>query len=134
MFTEVSRVCAGAQQLPAVTTDATATATLSFNEDSQNITYYLDFNNVPQPVASHIHVNAGPGENGSVGVPLWNAVFAPVPGAGPVSGRVASNTATPTGFVGPLEVSDKIVWAERGGSVQLTYLTTFLTWSVCLHS
>ena len=95
---------AGAHQLPRVATSATAELIISFNEGGNNATYDLIFNSIPAPIAAHIHVNAGPSQNGSVGVPLWAANFAPVPGAGPVSGLVASNAVPTDAFVGPLEV------------------------------
>ena len=98
-------------------TDATGTLIITFNGDSNNVTYDLDFNNVPVPTAAHIHINAGPDQNGSVAIPLWMGNFAPDASAGPVSGRVASNAVAAAAFVGPLEVSSA-AWRTLSGDVQ----------------
>lgn len=96
---------AGAQNSPAVNDPTVGTANLliTFNTASNNITYQLTALNISEIKAAHIHVNAGPGANGSVGIPLYQAPFVSFPNA-TTTGLIAASALTPAVFVGPLEV------------------------------
>ena len=80
-----------------------ASLMISFNPDSNNITYNLVAEGVTELLVAHIHLPATNGMNGSVAIPLFQAQFDPVPGS-TTSGLIAAATLTPPEFVGPLEM------------------------------
>lgn len=104
-FTLQFLLSAGSQILPPVNDPTVGEAFLlvSFNTDSNNITYQLVADAVTELLVAHIHLPATSTMNGSVAIPLFQAQFDPVPGAA-TSGLIAAATVTPAEFVGPLEV------------------------------
>lgn len=96
---------AGAQNSPVVNDPTVGSANLliTFNTGSNNITYQLTAFNISEVKAAHIHVNAGPGANGSVAIPLYQSRFVSLPNA-TTTGLLAASALTPAVFVGPLEV------------------------------
>lgn len=101
-----ANVCvSGSENSPAVNDPTVGEAYLliSFNTASNNITYQLFANNISGIMASHIHVNAAAGANGSVAIPLYQAPFVGLPGDA-TTGLIAASALTPAVFVGPLEV------------------------------
>lgn len=104
-YPSILSLSAGSQILPPVTDPTVGEAFLlvSFNTDSNNITYQLVADAVTELLVAHIHLPATSTMNGSVAIPLFQAQFDPVPGAA-TSGLIAAATVTPAEFVGPLEV------------------------------
>lgn len=96
---------AGSQILPPISDPSVGEAFLlvSFNTDSNNITYQLVADSVTELLVAHIHLPATSSMNGSVAIPLFQAQFDPIPGS-TTSGLIAAATVTPATFVGPLEV------------------------------
>ena len=66
----------GAQEVPAVTTSATGTATLTFNSDTKIFTIVVNFSGVTA-TASHIH-KAAAGSSGGVEFPFDSPVTSPI--------------------------------------------------------
>ncbi len=100
-----SSLIAGSQILPPISDPSVGEAFLlvSFNTDSNNITYQLVADSVTELLVAHIHLPATSSMNGSVAIPLFQAQFDPIPGSA-TSGLIAAATVTPAMFVGPLEV------------------------------
>ena len=100
-----SSLVAGSQILPPISDPSVGEAFLlvSFNTDSNNITYQLVADSVTELLVAHIHLPATSSMNGSVAIPLFQAQFDPIPGS-TTSGLIAAATVTPAMFVGPLEV------------------------------
>lgn len=99
-------VGAGAANSPPISDPAVGQAFLaiSFNTDSNNITYQLYADNITEVMAGHIHISPSVGANGSVSIPLYQAPYANLPGATTTS-LLAASVLTPAVFVGPyLEV------------------------------
>ena len=97
---------AGAANSPAITdpTVGQAFLAISFNTDSNNITYEFAADNVTEILAAHIHIASSPGQNGSVSIPLYQSPFVPLPGS-TSTGVLAGSALLPATFVGPyLEV------------------------------
>lgn len=105
MIAKHSVLSAGSQILPPVNDPSVGEAFLlvSFNTDSNNITYQLVADAITELLVAHIHLPATSTMNGSVAIPLFQAQFDPVPGA-TTTGLIAAATVTPAEFVGPLEV------------------------------
>lgn len=77
---------------------------ISFNTDTNNITYQLTADNITEVKSGHIHIAPTVGANGSVSIPLYQAPFLNLPGA-TTTGLLAASALTPSAFVGPyLEV------------------------------
>jgi len=77
---------------------------ISFNTDSNNITYQLTADNITEVMSGHIHIAPTVGANGSVSIPLYQAPFLNLPDA-TTTGLLAATALTPSAFVGPyLEV------------------------------
>lgn len=77
---------------------------ISFNTDSNNITYQLYADNITQILAAHIHISPTVGANGSVSIPLYQSPFDGLPSS-TSTGLLAASTLMPAVFVGPyLEV------------------------------
>ena len=95
----------GSQILPPINDPSVGNADLlvSFNPQSNNITYQLVAHGVTELLVAHIHLPATSSMNGSVAIPLFQAQFDPIPGS-QTSGLIAAATVTPAEFVGPLEV------------------------------
>ena len=103
---QVSYGVAGAANSPPISDPAVGQAFLaiSFNTDSNNITYQLYADNITEVMAGHIHISPSVGANGSVSIPLYQAPYANLPGA-TTTGLLAASALTPAVFVGPyLEV------------------------------
>ena len=101
-----SCTCVGANNSPPITdpTVGVAYLAISFNTDSNNITYQFAANNVTEIMAAHIHIAAAAGQNGSVSIPLYQTPFVPLPES-TSTGLLAGSALTPAVFVGPyLEV------------------------------
>ena len=100
-----SSLVAGSQILPPISDPSVGEAFLlvSFNTDSNNITYQLVADSVTELLVAHIHLPATSSMNGSVAIPLFQTQFDPIPGS-TTSGLIAAATVTPATFVGPLEV------------------------------
>ena len=102
----VFSVDAGAANSPPISDPAVGQAFLaiSFNTDSNNITYQLYADNITEVLAGHIHISPSVGANGSVSIPLYQAPYANLPGA-TTTGLLAASVLTPAVFAGPyLEV------------------------------
>lgn len=87
----------GANEVPAVSTQARGNAVLQLNADGTELSYRLIVANIADVRASHIHL-APEGANGPVVVTLF-------PGptiAGPVNGVLAEGTITASDLAGPL--------------------------------
>jgi hypothetical protein len=87
----------GANEVPAVSTQARGNAVLQLNADGTELSYRLIVANITDVRASHIHL-APEGANGPVVVTLF-------PGptiAGPVNGVLAEGTITASDLAGPL--------------------------------
>ena len=106
IFTERFVCAAGPANSPPVNDAAVGQAFLviSFNTDSNNITYQLTADNITEVKSGHIHIAPTVGSNGSVSIPLYQAPFLNLPGA-TTTGLLAATALTPSAFVGPyLEV------------------------------
>ena len=95
-------VVAGAQNSPPISdpTVGQAFLAISFNTDSNNITYQLFADNITEVMAAHIHISATVGANGSVSIPLYQAPFVGLPGS-TSTGLLAASALMPAVFVGP---------------------------------
>ncbi|DBB05333.1 TPA: hypothetical protein ACH3X3_010556 [Trebouxia sp. C0006] len=92
----------GAQNSPPISdpTVGQAFLAISFNTDSNNITYQLFADNITEVMAAHIHISATVGANGSVSIPLYQAPFVGLPGS-TSTGLLAASALMPAVFVGP---------------------------------
>ncbi len=95
-------VVAGAQNSPPISdpTVGQAFLAISFNTDSNNITYQLVADNITEVMAAHIHISSTVGANGSVSIPLYQAPFVGLPGS-TSTGLLAASALMPAVFVGP---------------------------------
>lgn len=73
---------------------------ISFNTDSNNITYQLTADNITEVKSGHIHIAPSVGANGSVSIPLYQSPYLNLPGA-TTTGLLAASALTPFSFVGP---------------------------------
>jgi hypothetical protein len=104
----------GAEEIPAVDSDGTGSATFQVSKDGLSMTYKLQVANLDDVVQSHIHV-APPGSNG----PVVLFLFGPVAGGTSVDGRTSEGTATAANLVGPLAghpLSDLLAAMEAGNT------------------
>ena len=95
-------VVAGAQNSPPISdpTVGQAFLAISFNTDSNNITYQLVADNITEVMAAHIHISSTVGANGPVSIPLYQAPFVGLPGS-TSTGLLAASALMPAVFVGP---------------------------------
>jgi hypothetical protein len=80
---EMSASLSGAEEVPPVTTDATGTATYTYDHDTHTLHYQLDVNNITDATAAHIHLG-DVGASGNVVAPLFptDEYTAPFSGSG----------------------------------------------------
>lgn len=81
----------GQEEVPAVTTNATGTATLTFTNDT-TISYTINLQNATGITAAHIHIGR-PGVVGGVLVGLFSAA---APGMNVANGMLVEGTVTPS--------------------------------------
>ena len=113
--TNFSATLSGDEEVPAVSTSATGTATFSIS--GSQITYSVSVTNLQNPVVSHIHV-APTGENGPVRLNLCGT-GAPVPDCTEGDGVLASGTnGTTVGIT-----FDELVAAMRAGNTYVNVHT-----------
>jgi CHRD domain-containing protein len=108
--TSFSATLTGGEEVPAVTTPATGTAT--FELSGSEITYTLNVENLQNPVVAHIHIAAA-GQNGPVRLNLCGT-GAPQPACGTGTGVLASGT-NGTTVGSPAITFDSLVSAMRTG-------------------
>ena len=87
----------GANEVPAVTTDAVGKVVFKVSKDGESMRFRLVAFNIENPVAAHIHVGE-PGVNGPVVVPLFSGPAA----SGLFSGVLSTGTITAANLTGPL--------------------------------
>ena len=113
-----SATLSGAQEVPAVPTTATGTATLSIS--GSQINYTVNVTGLENPVVSHIHI-APTGENGPVRLNLCGT-GAPVPACGTGDGVLATGSNGTT--VGtPAITFDELVAAMQAGNAYVNVHT-----------
>jgi hypothetical protein len=113
--TNFSATLSGDEEVPAVSTSATGTATFSIS--GSQITYSVSVTNLQNPVVSHIHV-APTGENGPIRLNLCGT-GAPVPDCNEGDGVLASGTnGTTVGIT-----FDELVAAMRAGNTYVNVHT-----------
>jgi hypothetical protein len=109
----------GANEVPAVATNATGSATLTVN--GQQIEYTVNVSNIQNAVVAHIHI-APTGENGPVRLNLCGT-GAPLPACTSGTGVLATGTNGTT--VGTPAISfDSLVSAMRSGGAYVNVHTT----------
>lgn len=114
--TNFSATLSGAEEVPAVPTTATGTATLSIT--GTEITYTVNTTGLLNPVVSHIHI-APAGENGPVRLNLCGT-GAPVPACTPGDGVLVTGT---NGVVVGTITFDDLVAAMRAGTAYVNVHT-----------
>jgi hypothetical protein len=113
--TNFSATLSGGEEVPAVATTATGTATFSIT--GSQITYTVNVTGLENPVVSHIHV-AAVGENGPVRLNLCGT-GAPVPDCATGDGVLVSGTNGTT-----LDITfDELVAAMRAGNAYVNVHT-----------
>jgi hypothetical protein len=105
----------GANEMPAVTTSATGTATFTHHGNDKSIDYFLNVSNISGAFSAHIHQGAA-GENGDIVATLFNG---PVT-SGDFSGRLASGTLQ--AFSGMS--FDQLIASMKSGQVYVDVHTT----------
>jgi hypothetical protein len=113
-----SATLSGAEEVPAVPTTATGTATLTIT--GTEITYTVNTSGLLNPVVSHIHI-APPGQNGPVRLNLCGT-GAPVPACTPGDGVLATGT-NGTVVGSPPITFDDLVAAMRAGNAYVNVHT-----------
>jgi hypothetical protein len=113
--TNFSATLSGAQEVPAVPTTATGTATFAIS--GSQITYTVNTTGLSNPVVSHIHV-AATGENGPVRLNLCGT-GAPVPECTPGDGVLVTGTNGTTVDI----TFDELVAAMRAGNTYVNVHT-----------
>ena len=101
----------GAQEVPAVDTQARGNLTLQLSKDGTELSYKLIVANIDDVVAAHLHLGVV-GMNGPVVVPLFSG--SP---SGTVNGTLAEGTITEADLTGPLagaSLSDLVDAIEDG--------------------
>jgi hypothetical protein len=109
--TNFSATMTGAEEVPAVPTTATGTAT--FTISGTQINYTVNVTNLQNPVVSHIHI-APIGQNGPVRLNLCGT-GAPVPACATVNGVLATGSNGTTVGSPPITFDD-LVAAMRTGN------------------
>jgi hypothetical protein len=116
--TSFTATLAGTNEVPAVSTTATGTATLSVN--GQQITYEIDVTNLTNAFVAHIHIGPA-GENGPVRLNLCGT-GAPLPACTSGTGVLATGTNGTT--VGTPAISfDSLLSAMRTGGAYVNVHT-----------
>lgn len=116
--TNFTALLTGAEEVPAVATDASGTATLSLADDQ--LTYTINVSDLQNVVVAHIHI-APEGENGPVQLNLCGTGD-PVPACAPGDGVLATGTNGTT--VGPPAISfDSLISAMRSGGAYVNVHT-----------
>ena len=92
-----SAVLKGANEAPAVDTDAYGKVTFLVSEDGESMRFLLGAVSIDNPVAAHIHIGA-PGENGPVVVGLFSGTA----GGGEHNGLLSKGKITADNLTGPL--------------------------------
>lgn len=87
----------GANEVPAVDTDAYGKVAFLVSEDGESMRFILGAVSIDNPVAAHIHMGA-PGENGPVVVGLFSAPA----GGGEHNGLLSKGKITAANLTGPL--------------------------------
>lgn len=113
--TQFSATLSGAEEVPAVPSTATGTAT--FTISGSQITYTVNTTGIVNPVVSHIHV-APVGENGPVRLNLCGT-GAPAPACGTGEGVLATGTSGTTVGI----TFDELVAAMRAGDTYVNVHT-----------
>jgi CHRD domain-containing protein len=117
--TSFSANLSGEEEVPAVATDATGTATFSIT--GSEITYTVTVNGLANPVFSHIHI-APPGANGPVRLNLCGT-GSPVPDCTPGDGVLVSSTNGVVVGDDPPITFDDLVAAMRAGNAYVNVHT-----------
>jgi hypothetical protein len=116
--TNFSATMTGAEEVPAVPTTATGTAT--FTISGTQITYTVNVTNLQNPVLSHIHI-APMGQNGPVRLNLCGT-GAPVPDCATGNGVLATGSNGTTVGSPPITFDD-LVAAMRSGNAYVNVHT-----------
>jgi hypothetical protein len=116
--TNFSATLSGANEVPAVTTPATGTATLSVS--GSQITYTIEVANLQNPVLAHIHI-APAGENGPVRLNLCGTTDSPACSSG-TSVLVTGTNGTTVGS--PPITFDSLLSAMRTGGAYVNVHTS----------
>jgi hypothetical protein len=95
----------GDEEVPAVTTSASGSATFTVSEDGSSINFEVTVDNLYDTTMAHIHLGAA-GVNGPVVVWLYPESPPAVPIPGPTTGVLSSGTITAANLVGELEGED----------------------------
>jgi hypothetical protein len=117
--TNFTATLSGANEVPAVTTPATGTATMSVSDNQ--ITYTINATNLQNAVLGHIHL-APTGQNGPVRLNLCGT-GAPQPACASGTGVVATGT-NGTTVGGPPITFDELLSAMRTGGAYVNVHTT----------
>jgi hypothetical protein len=91
----------GGEEVPAVTTTATGSASFTVSEDGSSISFEVSVNDLYDVSMAHIHLGAA-GENGPVVVWLYPDAPPAVPIPGSTTGVLSSGTITAANLVGSL--------------------------------
>ena len=116
--TQFSATLSGAEEVPAVPSEATGTAT--FTISGNQITYTVNTTGLANPVVSHIHI-APTGENGPVRLNLCGTGD-PVPPCGTGEGVLVTGT-NGTTVGNPAITFDDLVAAMRAGDTYVNVHT-----------
>jgi hypothetical protein len=116
--TSFTATLSGAEEVPAVPTEATGSATFSLVDNQ--ITYTVNVTNLQNPLVSHIHI-APVGQNGPVRMNLCGT-GAPQPGCTEGNGVLASGTNGTTVGTPPITF-DELVSAMRSGGAYVNVHT-----------
>ena len=114
--TNFSATLSGAEEIPAVPSTATGTATFSIS--GSQINYTVNVTGLLNPVASHIHI-APPGENGPVVLNLCGT-GAPVPDCATGDGVLVTGS---NGTTVPPATFDELVAAMQAGNAYVNVHT-----------
>lgn len=116
----------GAEEVPAVDTNAQGQAVLQLAADGESMSYRLNVANIENVMMAHLHL-APAGENGGVVVWLYpEEGMAPQPIDGRSDGSLAASSFTADDFVGSLEGADmdELVEAIEAGNIYVNVHTT----------
>lgn len=113
----------GAQEVPAVETNATGVAKFKLNKEGTALSYKLNVANIENVLMAHIHFGAA-GENGPVVVWLYpEGGPPPQPIEGRSNGTLAEGTITDADVVGPLADFDALIEAMKSGNTYVNVHT-----------
>lgn len=106
--TTLGATLSGAQEVPAVTTNGTGTASLSLQNNDTSLDYTLTYANVSPPTQAHIHIGAA-GTNGPIVLFLCSNLAppqnVPVPQACPAPPATITGTLTAANLIPRPEVN-----------------------------